>query len=71
MRQQKPKLTPRERQVLALLCWGDPLKVVAFKLQISERTAEAHKANIKAKMGASGKSAEWLGVQALRLRLVS
>ena len=34
--------TPRQRQVLDLLCRGTPNKVIAHELQISENTVKAH-----------------------------
>ena len=46
------QLTPRERQVLALLVEGQPNKAVAARLRISTRTAEHHRSHIMAKMKA-------------------
>jgi two-component system response regulator FixJ len=46
------RLTPREREVLALLVDGHMNKVIAGRLGISTRTAEHHRAHIMAKMGA-------------------
>jgi two-component system, LuxR family, response regulator FixJ len=43
-------LTARERDVLAQLVKGQPNKVVAFKLGISPRTVEIHRARIMTKM---------------------
>lgn len=45
-------LTRRERQVLEHLIAGQPNKVVAYKLSISPRTVEVHRANLMAKMQA-------------------
>ena len=45
-------LTPREREVLALLVEGHQNKVVAARLGISTRTAEHHRASVMAKMEA-------------------
>jgi two-component system response regulator FixJ len=45
-------LTPREREVLDLLVAGDPNKVVAYRLQISPRTVEIHRARVMEKMKA-------------------
>lgn len=47
------RLSPRERQVLALIAAGAPNKQVASGLGISEKTVEAHRSNIMAKMQAS------------------
>lgn len=46
------RLTPREREVLALLVDGHMNKVIAGRLGISTRTAEHHRAHIMAKMEA-------------------
>ncbi len=44
------KLTPREREVLALIVRGFLNKQVAFELGTSERTIKAHRAQIMVKM---------------------
>lgn len=46
----KEKLTTREQMVLAYIAQGLSSKVVAKKLDISFRTVEAHRRNIKAKL---------------------
>ncbi|HEY8030981.1 MAG TPA: response regulator [Methylocella sp.] len=46
------RLTPREREVLALIVDGHMNKVIAGRLGISTRTAEHHRAHIMAKMEA-------------------
>lgn len=45
-------LTAREREVLELLVAGDPNKVIAYRLQISPRTVEIHRARVMEKMRA-------------------
>ena len=45
-------LTAREREVLDLLVAGDPNKVIAYRLQISPRTVEIHRARVMEKMRA-------------------
>ncbi len=45
------RLTEREREVFELLVDGDPNKVVAFKLSISPRTVEIHRARVMEKLG--------------------
>lgn len=45
------KLTSREREIIALLIDGSQNKEIARELNISRRTVEAHRANIKAKLG--------------------
>jgi two-component system response regulator FixJ len=45
-------LTPRERQVVDLLCEGQSNKIIAGKLGISVRTAEHHRAHVMEKLGA-------------------
>lgn len=49
-------LTPREREVLALVATGEPCKVIARQLGISFRTVEAHRAHIIQKLHARGPS---------------
>ena len=49
-------LSPRETEVLRLLGYGDTNRIVAEQLKISEKTVEAHRANIKRKLGARGLS---------------
>jgi DNA-binding NarL/FixJ family response regulator len=43
-------LTPREREVLALLARGRANKVIARDLGVSERTVKTHVSNILAKL---------------------
>lgn len=45
------KLTERERGVFDLLIEGHPNKVVAYKLSISPRTVEIHRARVMEKLG--------------------
>jgi two-component system response regulator FixJ len=45
-------LTPREREVMDRLIAGDPNKVAAYRLQISPRTIEIHRARVMEKMKA-------------------
>jgi len=44
-------LTPREREVLEMILAGQPNRRVAKKLEISEKTVEAHRAHIMEKIG--------------------
>jgi two-component system response regulator FixJ len=46
------QLTPREKEVLDQLVLGHPNKVIAYKLSISPRTVEIHRARIMQKMEA-------------------
>jgi two-component system response regulator FixJ len=45
-------LTPRERQVMAMVVDGAANKVIAIDLNLSERTVEIHRAKVMEKMGA-------------------
>lgn len=45
-------LTDREREVYDLLIHGHPNKVIAYRLQISPRTVEIHRAHVMEKMQA-------------------
>jgi DNA-binding NarL/FixJ family response regulator len=49
-------LSPRETEVLRLLGYGEANREIAQELKISEKTVEAHRANIKRKLGARGMS---------------
>jgi RNA polymerase sigma factor (sigma-70 family) len=43
-------LSPREREVMELVRAGKPNRVIAEKLRLSQRTVEAHRANIMEKL---------------------
>ena len=45
------RLSTREREVLQLIAEGRAAKEIAFRLNISVRTAEFHRENIKKKLG--------------------
>lgn len=62
---QAPDLTPRERDVLQLLCEGASNKDMARALHLSENTVKTHLASLYAKLGV-GKRTE---AQALAYRL--
>jgi len=53
IREQYETLTPREREVLALVTSGKANKVMAADLGLSRRTIEIHRARVMEKMGAS------------------
>jgi FixJ family two-component response regulator len=59
-------LSPREREVFALVVRGLPNKQIADVLAISERTVKAHRGQVMHKMGVQsgaelGRAVEWLG----------
>jgi DNA-binding NarL/FixJ family response regulator len=49
-------LTPREREVLALLAEGVGNKTIAWKLAISEHTVKFHVASIMGKLNATSRT---------------
>jgi DNA-binding NarL/FixJ family response regulator len=49
-------LTPREREVLALLADGLPNKLIARRLEISEKTVKAHLTNIFQRIGVTDRT---------------
>jgi FixJ family two-component response regulator len=52
LKSRSESLTPREREVMALVVDGKANKVIAIDLGLSERTVEIHRANVMEKMGA-------------------
>jgi DNA-binding NarL/FixJ family response regulator len=51
-----PALTPREREVLALLARGLANKRIAFELGLSEKTVKAHVGRIFDKLGVTDRT---------------
>jgi DNA-binding NarL/FixJ family response regulator len=45
-----PRITPREREIIQLLCEGNSNKETALRLNISVKTVEAHRLNIMRKL---------------------
>lgn len=45
------KLSPREAQVMPFVAKGKPNKLIAFELQLSQRTVESHRARLFRKLG--------------------
>jgi DNA-binding NarL/FixJ family response regulator len=61
--QSDPELTPREREVLALLADGLPNKLIARRLEISEKTVKAHLTNIFHRIGVTDRTQAALWAQ--------
>jgi DNA-binding NarL/FixJ family response regulator len=51
-----PALTPREREILAMLAEGLPNKIIASRLGISDHTVKTHLEAIFDKLGASNRA---------------
>jgi DNA-binding NarL/FixJ family response regulator len=51
-----PELSPREREVLALVAEGLPNKLIARRLEISEKTVKAHLTRIFAALGVTDRT---------------
>ena len=61
--QGEPELTPREREVLALLADGLPNKLIARRLEISEKTVKAHLTSIFQRIGVTDRTQAALWAQ--------
>ena len=51
-----PSFTPRQQQVLAHLCRGDPNKVIAYELNMQESTVKVHIRQIMKKLKATNRT---------------
>jgi DNA-binding NarL/FixJ family response regulator len=61
------ELTPREREVLAMVAEGLPNKLIARRLEISEKTVKAHLTRIFERIGVSDRTQAALWAQRHRL----
>ena len=61
--QTEPELTPREREVLELLAEGLPNKLIARRLDISEKTVKAHLTSIFQRIGVTDRTQAALWAQ--------
>ena len=52
----RPILTPRESEILSALARGETSKQIARALDLSVRTVETHRQNIKRKLGLAGQA---------------
>jgi FixJ family two-component response regulator len=71
LRSRLERLSPREREVLALVTTGLKNKQIAFQLHVAEITVKAHRGHVMQKMGAQSlaelvKIAETLGINSPR-----
>lgn len=64
----EPKITPRELQIIKLLCAEIPNKTIGKELQITERTVQTILANIRKKIGCQ--TSVGVAVYALKNKLV-
>lgn len=57
LREKMKTLSPREREVLALMLHGTASKVIARELNIAAKTVDVHRASIKEKLGSPSTAA--------------
>lgn len=56
-REEKPRMTPREREVLSWVAQGLTSKEIARKMSIDSRTVDVHRANIRQRFGLDSSAA--------------
>ena len=64
------ELTPREREVLVMVAEGLPNKLIARRLEISEKTVKAHLTRVFERIGVSDRTQAALWAERHRLRAV-
>jgi DNA-binding NarL/FixJ family response regulator len=65
-----PRLTPRQREVLELLCQGLPNKLICRRLNISSGTVKVHISSILRELGVNSRLQAVVAVRELNLSVL-